>query len=360
MTSSFLFDDAEHMRALFADEKDGNIYTRFTNPNNTEFVNKMCVLEGAEAGVATATGMAAGFASIMGLLKSGDHIVSSRALFGGTHGLLSNYLPRWGITSTYVDINDQAQWRNAITPATKMLLVETPSNPGLDIADLEFLGALARENNLLLNVDNTFGTPLMQQPIAYGADLVWHSATKWIDGQGRGLGGVVVGRADLIKEIYMFARNTGPSMSPFNAWMFSKSLETLSVRMNHHCSSALLIAEYLESHPAVERVKYPWLPSHPQFELARKQMHSGGGVIALFVRGNPTKFIDGITMCSVTANIGDTRSIVTHPTTSTHSKLTEEARQAVGITPNLIRLSVGLESVNDIITDLDSALNSSM
>lgn len=365
LTSSFVFDDAEHMRASFADEVDANIYTRFTNPNNIEFVDKMCVLEGAEAGVATSSGMSAGFASIMGLLKSGDHIVASRALFGGTHALLKNYLPRWGITGTFVDIADKTQWKSAITPATKMLLAETPSNPGLDIADLEFLGDLSKEHGLILNIDNTFGTPLIQQPIEYGADIVWHSATKWIDGQGRGLGGVVLGREEFIRDINLFCRNTGPSMSPMNAWLFSKSLETLSVRLNQHCANALAIAKYLESHPLIERVKYPWLQSHPQYELARKQMKAGGGVITFFIKYNgdiqnaltrSTAFIDAVKMCSVTANLGDTRTIVVHPSTSTHSKLTEEERQAVGITPNLIRISVGLENVDDIIADLDQAL----
>lgn len=366
LTSSFIFDDAEHMRASFADEIEGNIYTRFTNPNNSEFVRKMCVLEGAEAGVATSSGMAAGFASVMGLLRSGDHIVSSRALFGGTHGMLTNFLPRWGITSTLVDIADEDQWIGAITPSTRMLLVETPSNPGLDLADLEFLGALARERNLILNVDNTFGTPLIQQPIMYGADLVWHSATKWIDGQGRGLGGVVLGRADLIGDIGAFCRNTGPSMSPMHSWLFSKSLETLPVRMDRHSANALLVAEFLEGHQQIERVKYPWLQSHPQYKLARKQMTSGGGVVAFCIKHDgsnesalrrATKFIDSVRMCSITANLGDTRTIVVHPTTSTHSKLTEEARREVGITPNMIRISVGLESIADIIEDLDQALN---
>jgi O-succinylhomoserine sulfhydrylase len=359
MTSSFVFDSADHMRALFAEELEGNIYTRFVNPNTTEFVNKVCAMEGAEAGVATSTGMAAGFASIMGLLQAGDHIVSARPVFGSTHALLTQYLPKWGITSTYVDIDDAAAWEAAVTPQTKMLLVETPSNPGLDLADLDMLGKLAKSRGMILNVDNTFATPLIQKPIDYGADLVWHSATKWFDGQGRTLGGVVVGRADLIRQIYLFARNTGPAMSPFNAWLVSKSLETLSARMDLHCRNAMRVADFLEQHPNVERVKYPGLPSHPQFALATRQMSAGGGIVTFFIKGGQdaaTRFIDRVKLCSITANIGDTRSIVTHPATSTHARLTEEARQAVGITSGLIRISVGLENVDDIIEDLGQAL----
>ncbi len=359
-TSSFVFDSAEHMRAMFADEVEGNIYSRFTNPNTTEFVERVCGLEGAAAGVATATGMAAGFASIMAVLNSGDHIVSSRALFGSTYALLTNYLPRWGITTTFVDIDDVSQWRAAVTPATKMLLVESPSNPGLDLADLAALGALANERGLILNIDNTFATPLLQRPIDLGAHLVWHSATKYFDGQGRTMGGVVVGREDLIKQIYLFARNTGPTMSPFNAWILSKSLETLPVRMDRHSSSALHLAKVLEDHPAVERVKYPYLPSHPQYHLAQRQMRAGGGLITLYLRGGreaATRFMDSLQRFSITANIGDTRSIVTHPATSTHAKLTEEARLKVGITQNLVRLSIGLEDVRDLEEDIAQALS---
>lgn len=359
-TSSFVFDSAEHMRAMFADEVEGNIYSRFTNPNTTEFVERVCGLEGAAAGVATATGMAAGFASIMAVLNSGDHIVSSRALFGSTYALLTNYLPRWGITTTFVDIDDVSQWRAAVTPATKMLLVESPSNPGLDLADLAALGALANERGLILNIDNTFATPLLQRPIDLGAHLVWHSATKYFDGQGRTMGGVVVGREDLIKQIYLFARNTGPTMSPFNAWILSKSLETLPVRMDRHSSSALHLAKVLEDHPAVERVKYPYLPSHPQYHLAQLQMRAGGGLITLYLRGGreaATRFMDSLQRFSITANIGDTRSIVTHPATSTHAKLTEEARLKVGITQNLVRLSIGLEDVRDLEEDIAQALS---
>lgn len=360
LTSSFVFDDAEHMRAMFAEEVDGNIYSRFTNPTTSEFVQKMCALEGAEAGYATATGMAAIFGSIMGLLQSGDHIVASRAVFGSTHALLTQYLPKWGITSTYVDIADNDQWAAAITPSTKMLLVETPSNPGLDIADLSFLGKLAADHNIILNVDNCFATPLLQRPIDYGAHIVTHSATKWIDGQGRVLGGVILGNADLLRSIYLFCRNTGPSMSPFTAWILSKSLETLHVRLERHCQSAHRVAEALSSHPRLQSVRYPGLPSHPQYSLAMSQMSAGGGIVAIDVKGGAAaaaRVIDSVRMASITANIGDTRTIVTHPATSTHSKLTEEARLAVGITPGLIRISVGLEDVRDIINDLTQAID---
>jgi O-succinylhomoserine sulfhydrylase len=303
--------------------------------------------------------MAAGFASIMGLLRSGDHIVASRAVFGSTHALLTQFLPRWGITHTYVDIDNNAQWEEAITASTKMLLVESPSNPGLEIADLEFLGQLATRRNVILNVDNTFATPLLQRPIEYGAHIVWHSATKWIDGQGRGLGGVVVGRADLLREIYLFARNTGPTMSPFNAWMFSKSLETLHVRLDRHCSNALAVAQFLESHPNVERVMYPFLASHPQHDVAKRQMKLGGGLVSFTHKHGAEggkRFVDNLRLASVTANIGDTRTIVTHPATSTHARLTEEARQAVGITQGMVRLSIGLEDVGDVIADIEQAL----
>jgi len=362
LTSSFVFDDAEHMRALFAEEVDGNIYSRFSNPNTTEFIDKMCALEGTEAGYATATGMAAIFASIMGLLKSGDHIVSSRAVFGSTHALLTQYLPRWGITHTYADMADPSTFDAALQENTRMILVETPSNPGLDVISLAYLGELAKRKGVLLNVDNCFATPYLQRPIEFGADIITHSATKWIDGQGRVLGGIVLGRADLIREIYLFCRNTGPSMSPFNAWILSKSLETLPVRMDRHCANALDVARFLEGHPNVESVKYPGLPSHPAHSIAMQQMKAGGGLVAFTVKGGVAagkRFMDALRMASISANIGDTRTIVTHPSSSTHSKLTEEARLAVGITPGLVRVSVGLEDVRDIIADLDQALRQS-
>lgn len=364
MTSSFMFDDAEQARAMFADEIKGNIYTRFSNPNSNEFVEKMCLLEGAEDGIATASGMAAVFVSLAGLLRAGDHIVASRAVFGSTHQVLTMLLPRWGITCTYVDGSDIAAWESAILPTTRMIFAETPSNPGLDLIDLEALGALARRKNLWLNIDNCFATPFIQQPITFGADIVTHSATKYIDGQGRAIGGIIVGRADLIKELRFFARHTGPSLSPFNAWIFSKSLETLSLRMEKHASNALGLAQWLDTQSDyIEVVKYPFLPSYPQYDLARKQMKSGGGMVAFEVIGGlerGKRFLDAIQMCSLTANLGDTRTIVTHPASTTHSKLTPQERQAVSIRDGMIRVSVGLEHLEDIINDIRQALSASV
>lgn len=359
LTSSFMFDDAEQMRAMFADELEGNIYSRFTNPNTTEFVDKMCLLEGAEAGYATASGMAAVFASFMALLKSGDHILASSSIFGSTHTVLSKILPKYGIDHTYADVNKPETWEALIQKNTKMIFVETPSNPGLDIVDLDWLGKLANKHNIILNVDNCFATPFIQRPIEFGAHIVTHSATKYIDGQGRVLGGVVVGKKDLIKEIYTFCRSTGPSLSPFNAWTLSKSLETLSIRMERHSQNAHKLAMLLENHPFVKQVRYPFLLSHPQFEIAKKQMSMGGGIVAFEIRNGiegGRKFLNALQMCSLTANLGDTRTIATHPASTTHAKLTEEERLAVGITPGLVRISVGLENIIDIISDIEQAL----
>ncbi|MCH8319211.1 MAG: aminotransferase class I/II-fold pyridoxal phosphate-dependent enzyme [Bacteroidetes bacterium] len=297
LTSSFVFDDAEQARALFADEVEGNIYSRFTNPNLMEFEDKMCLLEGAEDGFATASGMAAVFASFAALLKAGDHIVASRALFGAIHQILTNILPKWNITHTYVDEDTAEQWEAAIRPETKMIFVETPSNPGLKLIDLSALSKLAKKHNILLNVDNCLATPYLQQPISYGADLVIHSATKFLDGQGRVLGGVVVGRKDLIDEIRGFCRKTGPALSPFNAWVLSKSLETLAVRMEKHCQHAHHLANWLEQHPEIEQVIYPFLKSHPQHKLAEKQMKLGGGIVTFIVKGGyqrVKKFLDSL------------------------------------------------------------------
>lgn len=359
LTSSFTFDDAEQMRAMFADELEGNIYSRFTNPNTSEFVNKMCLLEGAEAGYATASGMAAVFASFMALLKSGDHILASNSIFGSTHTVLSKILPKYGIEHTYADVNKPETWESLIQKNTKMIFVETPSNPGLDIIDLEWLGKLSKKHNVILNVDNCFATPFIQRPIEFGADIVTHSATKYIDGQGRVLGGIAVGKKELIKEIYTFCRSTGPSLSPFNAWTLSKSLETLSIRMERHSQSAHKLAMLLENHPNIKQVRYPFLLSHPQFEIAKKQMSLGGGIVAFEIKGGVDKgrtFLDALKMCSLTANLGDTRTIATHPASTTHAKLTEEERLAVGITPGLVRISVGLENIIDIIADIEQAL----
>lgn len=359
LTSSFVFDDAEQARALFADEVAGNIYTRFSNPNANEFVQKMCLLEGAEDGIATASGMSAVFTSIAGLLRAGDHLIASRSLFGSSVQILTQILPRFGITFTYVDVLSPESWEAAILPNTKMMFVETPSNPGLDLMDLEAAGALCVKHNLILNVDNCFATPILQTPITFGAHIITHSATKWIDGQGRGIGGVIVGRKDLIKELRFFARHTGPAMSPFNAWMFSKSLETLAVRMRAHCENAIELARRLESHPQVEWVKYPHLPSHPQYDLAKKQMSLGGGLVSFAVAGGIEKgrsFLNALQLISHTANLGDTRTIATHPASTTHSKLSEAERLAVGIHPSMIRISVGLEHIDDVWADVSQAL----
>jgi O-succinylhomoserine sulfhydrylase len=360
LTSSFVFDSAEHARALFAEEEEGLVYSRYGNPNVDEFVHKLCLLEGCEDGVATASGMAAMFASMAALLSSGDHIVASRAVFGSTHAVLTGVLSRWGIEHTFVDPTDLEGWRRSITPRTKMLFVETPSNPGLALADLQWLGKLAEERGVILNVDNCFATPYLQTPARLGAHLVTHSATKFIDGQGRVLGGAILGPSNLISKVRSFCRATGPALSAFNAWLLSKSLETLSVRMERHCENALAVARHLEQHPRITAVRYPFLESHPQRELAVRQMRHGGGVVTLEVAGGidgGKGFLDGLTMITRSSNLGDARSIATHPATTTHCKLTEQERQSVGITPGLVRISVGLESVVDIIADIDRALD---
>jgi O-succinylhomoserine sulfhydrylase len=361
-TSSFVFDDAEQARALFADEIPGNIYTRFSNPNTNEFVEKICLMEGAEDGIATGSGMAAVFISLAALLKSGDHIVSSRSVFGSTHQIFTQILPKWGITTSYVDITDYQGWENAIQSNTKVLFVETPSNPALDIIDLEWLANLANSKGLILNVDNCFATPYIQNPLKWGAHLITHSATKFIDGQGRTVGGIVAGNKELIKDIRFFARHSGPALSPFNSWILTKSLETLAVRMDRHCSNALALAEHLSKHPEIEFVKYPFLTTHPQYQLAKKQMRLGGGLVTFEVKGGidrGRKFLNSLEMISHSANLGDTRSIATHPASTTHSKLKEEERLAVGITPGLIRVSCGLENIEDIIEDIELGLKAS-
>lgn len=360
LTSSFCFDDSEQMRAAFADETDANIYSRFSNPSVQEFIDRMVALEGAEDGFATASGMSAIVASFLSFLKKGDHLLSCNAIFGSTHTIITKYLPKFGIEYTYVPADKPQEWEAAIRPNTKMIYLETPTNPGLDIIDLEAAGQLARKHKLILNVDNCFATPIGQTPIEYGADLVLHSATKWLDGQGRVLGGVVVGKKELIHEIYLFCRSTGPSLSPFNAWVLSRSLETLDVRMERHSSNALYIAQALESHPKISWLKYPFLPSHPQHAIARQQMKNGGGIVCFELKGgldSGKKFIDNLQMLSKTANLGDTRSIASHPASTTHAKLTPEERQAVNITPGLIRISVGLEHKDDILQDIKQSLD---
>ena len=362
MTSSFVFEDAEQARAMFADEIQGNIYTRFSNPNNDEYITKLCQMEGCEDGLATASGMAAMFISLAAILEQGDHVLASRSLFGSTHQVMTSILPKWGITHTYVDIMDPDSWEAEIKDNTKMIFVETPSNPALDLIDLEWLGKLAKKHNVLLAVDNCFATPYLQRPADFGADIVAHSATKFIDGQGRCIAGAVLGTKEVIQKIRFFARHTGPALSPMNSWILSKSLETLAVRMDKHCDNALKLAQFLEGHEEVEFTKYPFLPSHPQYELAKKQMKLGGGLVTFEVKGGIARgrrFLDALKMLSLSANLGDTRTIATHPASTTHSKLTDDERMAVGISPGLVRISVGLETLDDIIADIDQALSNS-
>ena len=359
LTSSFVFEDAEDMRASFSEEKERNIYSRFSNPNTSEFVEKICQMEGAESGYAFATGMAAVFSTFAALLDSGDHIVSSRSVFGSTHTLFTKYFPKWNIETSYFEVNEVDKIESLIQPNTKILYAESPTNPAVDILDLERLGQIAQKHNLILIIDNCFATPYLQNPIKFGAHLVIHSATKLIDGQGRVLGGVTVGKAKLIKEIYLFSRNTGPALSPFNAWVLSKSLETLAVRVEKHCENALKVAEFLETHEQVSKVKYPFLKSHPQYAVAIKQMKLGGNIVAFELKGGLEKgryFLDSLKMLSLSANLGDTRTIATHPASTTHSKLSEEDRLQAGITNGLVRLSVGLENVQDVLDDLGQAL----
>ncbi|MEC5393732.1 trans-sulfuration enzyme family protein [Bergeyella sp. RCAD1439] len=360
LTSSFVFQDAEDMRASFAEEKDKNLYSRFSNPNVTEFVDKVVQMEGAESGYAFATGMAAIYSSLAALLGAGDHVVSCQSVFGSTHTLFTKYFPKWNIETSYFKAEDALSVESLIRPNTKVLYLETPTNPAIEILDLEYFGQLAKKHGLIFIVDNCFATPYLQQPIRYGADLVVHSATKLMDGQGRVLGGVAVGRSDLIREIYLFSRNTGPAMSPFNAWVLSKSLETLALRVDRHCENALKVATFLEGHAQVERVRYPFLRSHPGYEVAKRQMKHGGNIVAFEVKGGVEggrRFLNKIKMCSLSANLGDTRTIVTHPASTTHSKLSEAERLEVGITSGLVRCSVGLEEVEDILADLAQALD---
>ena len=359
LTSSYVFEDAEEMRASFSEEKERNIYSRFSNPNTSEFIDRIAKMEGAESGYAFATGMSAVFSTLAALLNSGDHIISSRSVFGSTHSLFTKFFPKWNISHSYFKVNEVETIEKLITPTTKIIFAESPTNPGVDILDLELLGKIAKKHHLILVIDNCFATPYLQNPIKFGADLVIHSATKLIDGQGRVLGGVTVGRADLIREIYLFSRNTGPALSPFNAWVLSKSLETLPVRLEKHCENALKVAQFLEESEFVKNVKYPFLPSHPQYKIAKKQMKLGGNIISFEVKGGleaGRKFINSVNLCSRSANLGDTKTIVTHPASTTHSKLAEADRLEVGITDGLVRISVGLEHPDDVISDLQQAL----
>lgn len=359
LTSSFTYEDAEEMRASFAGENDRHIYSRFSNPNYQELIDKVCLMEGAEAGYVFATGMSAIFSSFAALSNSGDHIISCRSIFGSTHTVFTKILPKWNIETTYVEVDDPSGWENAVQPNSKLFYLETPTNPGVDLVDLEAASAFCKKHDLIMVVDNCFATPYLQQPIKFGADLVIHSATKFIDGQGRVMGGITVGKKELIEEIYAFSRSTGPALSPFNAWVLSKSLETLAVRMDRHCDNALKLAQFLSDHPKVSWVKYPGLKSHPQYSIAQKQMKAGGAVVAFGVQGGLEKgrsLLNNLKMCSLTANLGDSRTIATHPSSTTHAKLSEEERQKVGITSELIRISVGLEHIDDIISDIQQAL----
>lgn len=359
-TSSFVFSSAAEAAAVFAGDKPGNIYSRFTNPTVRTFEERLAIMEGGASCVATASGMSAILATCMGLLKSGDHILSSRSLFGSTTMLFNNYLTKFGISIDYVPINDMAAWQAAIRPETRLLFLETPSNPQMEVADIAAAARLAHANDALLVVDNCFCTPALQRPLELGADIVIHSATKYLDGQGRCMGGAVVGDAKHVGEnVFGVVRTAGPCMSPFNAWVFLKGLETLELRMQAHSASALELATWLESHPAVERVYYPGLASHPQHELARSQQKAGGGIVSFDLKGGQAaawSVIDASRLLSITANLGDAKSTITHPATTTHGRLSPEQRMDAGIGDGLLRVSVGLEAIEDVKADLERGL----
>ena len=359
LTSSFVFDSAEEMAAVFADEQEGNIYSRYSNPNVDELIEKVALLEEAEGGWATSSGMAAVFTTFAALLKAGDHIVSSRSVFGSTHRLFTEIFPKWGITTTYVDALDYEGYANAMQDNTKILYLETPSNPALEIIDIERVAAICKSKNVLFAVDNCFATPVLQKPITLGADISIHSTTKYMDGQGRTLGGLILASNTLISKIEAFARHTGPALSPFNAWIISKSIETLSLRVHHMSNGALEIATRLENHPAISFVKYPFLESHPNVDVAKKQMKAGGGIVTFELKGGldaGRKFLNNLEIFSLTPNLGDAKSIATHPASTTHSKLKPEERLAVGISDGLVRLSIGLENLEDLWKDIENAL----
>ncbi len=359
LTSSFTFPSPELMADTFQGEGDGLIYSRYNNPNTDEFINKVCLLEGVEDGFATASGMSAVFASIAPFVSQGDHILASRALFGSTLQILGQILSKWGVTFTLTDPANPKDWEEKVQPNTRMFLLESPSNPGLALVDLTAAGAFCKKNNILFNIDNCFATPYLQNPAKYGADLIVHSATKWMDGQGRVLGGIVVGNTELIEKVRFFCRHTGPAMPPFNAWILSKSLETLAVRMDRHCQNAHQIAEFLLERSEINQVIYPFLPSHPQYDLAKKQMKWGGGIVSFEVKGwlkAAMSLLGKLKFCSLSSNLGDTRTILTHPASTTHSRLSPDEKKAVGITEGLIRISVGLEHIDDIKADLGQAM----
>jgi O-succinylhomoserine sulfhydrylase len=360
-TSSFVFENAAQAAARFAGDEPGNIYSRFTNPTVHAFERRLAAMEGGEACVATASGMAAIMSLCVALLKAGDHIVSSRSVFGTTTTLFDKYLPRFGIDTSFVGMNDLQGWKQAIRDNTRLLFLETPSNPLTEVADIRALADMAHDNGCLLVVDNCFCTPALQRPLDFGADLVVHSATKYLDGQGRIVGGAVVGPQQLVAEdVFSVIRTTGPSLSPFNAWVALKGLETLSLRMKTHSQQALQLANYLVQHPAVEQVYYPGLESHPQHRLAQSQQQDFGGVVSFIVKGGRSsawRVIDATEMLSITANLGDVKTTITHPATTTHGRVSDELKQQVGITEGLIRVAVGLENIEDIVTDLSRGLD---
>ncbi len=360
-TSSYVFGSAAEAAARFAGEVPGNIYSRFTNPTVRSFEQRLAALEGGERCVATSSGMAAILSTFMALLQSGDHIVSSRAIFGTTSVLLNNYLAKFGVETTFVDLTDLDQWAKAIKPNTRLLFLETPSNPLTEVADIQALAGLAHQHDALLVVDNCLCTPALQRPLELGADIVIHSATKYLDGQGRCIGGAVVGREDVVgTDVYAFLRTAGPTMSPFNAWVFLKGMETLRLRMGAHCRNAQLLAEWLQQHSKVKQVHYPGLASHPQHALAAKQQQGFGGVLSFEVAGGKQaawKVIDSTLLISITANLGDTKTTVTHPATTTHGRLTQEQRDAAAVSDSLIRVAVGLEDIEDLKSDLQRGLD---
>lgn len=355
-TSSFVYGSAAQAAARFGGDEPGNIYSRFTNPTVQAFEGRIAAMEGGERAVATASGMAAILSTCMALLKSGDHVVCSRGVFGTTNVLFQKYMAKFGVETTFVSLTDMAEWAGAVRPETRMLFIETPSNPLCEVADMSALATLAHDNDALFVVDNCFCTPVLQRPLEHGADIIIHSATKYLDGQGRCVGGVVVGPSALMDEVYGFLRSAGPTMSPFNAWVFLKGLETLPIRMRAHCDNALQLALWLKQQPAVEEVFYAGLESHPQHELAKRQQSGFGGVLSFRLRGGREeawRFIDATRMISITANLGDVKTTITHPATTTHGRLSPEDKQAAGITENLIRISVGIEAVEDLKADLN-------
>jgi O-succinylhomoserine sulfhydrylase len=360
LTSSFTFDSAEHGAQLFNNETEGNLYSRFANPNTQELIDKLAILEGTQDGIVTASGMAAVYTSFAALLKMGDHIIACKSIFGNSKYILNSILPNSGIEVTYVGIHDNAAWEAAFRPNTKMVFLETPSNPTLITADMTFIGKLCKQHGAIFSVDNCFATPYLQQPVKFGADLIIHSATKYIDGQGRVLGGAILGSKELVGKCFDFVRRTGASLSPFNAWILSKSLETLAVRMDRHCSNAAALALYLAQHQDVDYISYPHADNNPMLAVAKAQMSQGGGLVGCQVSGGAergARFLNALKMHSLTANLGDTRSIATHPASTTHSKLTLAEQLEVDITPGYLRFSVGLEHIDDIIADIEKALH---